>query len=131
MLVLARLLDLAFQCSALVLATRGDVEGLVNATTIAAVGADRQIVNIARGRVIDEAALIAALRAGTLGRATVDVSMDQRLPAERGRNMPNVIRSPHVAGISYGSLRRPRAAAVRNLETVFDGGPVVNELEGD
>ena len=125
------LLDLAHWCTTLIVATRGDAEGLVNAATIAAIGAEGLLVNITRGSVIDEDALILALRAGTLGRAALDVFEQEPTSAARWRNVPNVILSPHIAGVSYESLERLRAAAIRNLETALDGGPVVNELGGD
>ena len=122
------LLDLARWCTALIVATRGDAEGLVDGKTIEAVGANGLIVNITRGSVVDEDALIAALRAGTLGRAALDVFAEEPTPPARWRDVPNVILSPHVAGVSYESLRRLHDAAVRNLLTVLDGGPVVNRL---
>ncbi|RYF06685.1 MAG: 2-hydroxyacid dehydrogenase, partial [Oxalobacteraceae bacterium] len=87
--------------------------------------------NITRGSVINEDALIEALRAGTLGRAALDVFKEEPTPAARWRNVPNVILSPHVAGVSHESLERLRLAAVKNLETVLDGGEVVNELRAE
>ena len=122
------LMDLATWCSVLIVAARGDAAGLVDAATIAAVGRDGLIVNISRGRVIDEDALIAALRNGTLGRAALDVFEDEPTPSDRWRDVPNALLSPHVAGVSHESFDRLRAAATRNLESVLDGGAVVNEI---
>ena len=122
------LLDLADWCTVLIVASRGDAEGLIDAATIEAVGRDGLIVNITRGSVIDEDALIAALQTGTLGRAALDVFAEEPTPPARWRDVPNVNLSPHVAGVSYESLRRLHDAAVRNLLTVLDGGPVVNRL---
>lgn len=112
----------------LIVAVRGDADGLIDTPTIRAVGAEGLIVNIARGRVIDETALIAALRTGTLGRAALDVFAEEPTFPARWRDVPNVILTPHVAGVSHESLDRLRGAAVRNLSSVLDGGPVVNEL---
>ena len=125
------LLDLAGWCTALIVATRGDADRLIDAATIEAVGPDGLIVNITRGSVIDENALIAALCAGTLGRAALDVFEEEPTPPTRWRDVPNVIITPHVAGVSQESLERLHDAAVRNLTTVLDGGPVVNELSGE
>ena len=120
--------DLANWCTVLIVATKGDAEGLIDAATIASVGPDGLIVNISRGSVLDEDALIAALRAGTLGRAALDVFIEEPTQPSRWRGVPNVILSPHVAGVSHESIKRLHEAAVRNLLTVFDGGMVVNEI---
>lgn len=125
------LLDLAGWCTALIVAARGDAEGLIDEPTIRAVGAEGLIVNIARGRVISEEALIAALRTGALGRAALDVFAEEPTPPARWRDVPNIMITPHVAGVSHEALKRLHDAAVLNLSTVLDGGPVVNELEQD
>ena len=87
------------------------------------------IVNITRGAVIDEDALIAALRDGRLGRAALDVFEDEPTSPHRWRDLPNTILTPHVAGVSNESMARQRDAAIHNLQSVLDGGPVVNEIK--
>lgn len=120
--------DLAAWSSVLIIATRGDAAGLIDANAIAAVGRDGLIVNIARGAVVDEEALIAGLQNGTLGRAALDVFVDEPADPERWRDVARVMLSPHVAGVSHGAFERLRAAAIRNLCSVLDGGGVVNEI---
>jgi hydroxypyruvate reductase len=122
------LLELARWSTALIVATRGDAGGLIDAETIAAVGPEGLIVNVSRGAVIDEDALILALREGRLGYAALDVFVDEPTPPNRWRGVPNTILTPHVAGVSYESLKRLGEAAVRNLTSVLDGTPVVNEI---
>jgi hydroxypyruvate reductase len=122
------LLDLARWCTTLIIATRGDAVKLIDANIISAVGPDGLIVNIARGRVIDEEALIAALKQGRLGRAALDVFMEEPTPPERWRDVPNVILSPHVAGASYESIHRLRDAAILNIRSALHGGPVAHEV---
>lgn len=125
------LLDLARWCTALVVSARGDAAGLVDAETIAAVGPDGLIVNVSRGRVLDEDALIAALRSGGLGWAALDVFAEEPTPAARWRDVPNVVLTPHVSPVTREATSQLREAAVRNLLSVLDGGPVVNEIVHD
>jgi hydroxypyruvate reductase len=77
------LLDLARWSTALIVSTRGDAAGLIDAETIAAVGPEGLIVNISRGVVIDEDALISALREGRLGYAALDVFVDEPTPLDK------------------------------------------------
>lgn len=121
-------LALAHWCTTLMVAVRGDCLGLVDRAVIAAVGPEGYIVNISRGGVIDEDALIAALREGRLGGAGLDVFRDEPTPAARWRDVPNTILSAHMAGQTVEAMARLRSAAARNLLTALDGGPVVNEI---
>jgi hydroxypyruvate reductase len=124
------LLELARWSTALIVATRGDAASLIDAETIAAVGSEGLIVNVSRGAVVDEDALILALREGRLGYAALDVFVEEPTPLDRWRSVPNTILTPHVAGVSYESLKRLGEAAIRNLTSVLDGTPVVNEIIG-
>jgi lactate dehydrogenase-like 2-hydroxyacid dehydrogenase len=122
------LMELAQWCTTLFVATRGDAAGLIDAQTIAAVGPEGLIVNISRGSVIDEEALIAALKEGRLGYAALDVFVEEPASPERWRGAPNVILTPHIGGVAYESIARLRKAAIRNLTSLLDGGPLVNEI---
>lgn len=122
------LAELAHWCTVLIIATRGDVGPLVEEDIISAVGRDGLIVNIARGSVVDEQALISALKSGRLGRAALDVFAEEPTPPERWRDVPNVILTPHAAGLSHEAGARVHDAAIQNLESVLDGGPVVHEV---
>jgi len=119
---------LAKWCSMLIVAARGDCLGLVNRALIDAVGADGHIVNISRGGVIDEDALIEALRERRLAGAGLDVFRDEPTQAARWRDVPGIILSAHMAGQTVEAMARLRSAAARNLLTALDGGAVVNEL---
>jgi len=112
----------------LMIAARGDSTGLVDRGMIEAVGPDGYIVNISRGGVLDEDALIEALRDGRLAGAGLDVFREEPTPSERWRDVPNVILSPHMAGQTVEAMARLREAAGYNLKTVLTGSPVVNEL---
>jgi hydroxypyruvate reductase len=121
-------LALAHWCTTLIVAVRGDAAGMVDRGMIEAVGADGCIVNISRGRVMDEDALMAALHEGRLGGAGLDVFREEPTPPERWANVPNVVLSPHVAGVTIEAMARLRDTAVRNLTTALDGGAVVSEV---
>lgn len=122
------LLDLARWCTALIVTTRGDATGLIDAKTINCVGPDGLIVNVSRGAVIDEDALISALKEGRLGRAALDVFVDEPTAPDRWHNVPNTILSPHVAGVSREAIAHLRDAVRRNLMSVLDDSPLVNEI---
>lgn len=121
-------LELAQWSTMLLVAARGDALNLVDSEMIAAVGEDGHIVNISRGGVIDEDALIEALRAGSLAGAGLDVFREEPTDPERWQGVPNVIMSPHMAGQTREAMARLREAAAANLETMLDGGEVVNEV---
>ena len=121
-------LALAKWCTTLVVAARGDSLGPVDRAVIDAVGPDGHVVNVSRGAVIDEDALIEALREGRLGGAGLYVFRDEPTSAARWRDVPNTILSAHMAGQTVEAMARLRHAAATNLLTALDGGPVVNEI---
>ena len=76
-----------------------DTRGLFDAGLFAAMKKSAYLINIARGAVLDEPALIEALRAGRIAGATLDVLETEPLPAESPLwDMPNVRITPHVSG---------------------------------
>lgn len=120
------LIDLARWADVLFLAAPGGAEtaGAVDAPVIAALGPGGVLVNIARGSLLDEAALAAALEAGTLGAAGLDVFAGEPHVSEALRRAPNLVLSPH-AGSATGETRQAMADAVlKNLYAHFDGRPV-------
>jgi phosphoglycerate dehydrogenase-like enzyme len=108
--------------------------GLVDARRLARIKPGAVLVNAARGPVVDEAALVAALDAGRLRAAALDVFCEEPLPAGHPlRARPDVLLSPHLAGSTAEARRRMLAAALRNLDRVLRGGDpadVVNGVEG-
>ena len=117
------LLALAQDSDILVVACRADVSNrqAVNAAVIEAVGPKGMIVNVSRGSVIDEDALIAALKAGRLGRAGLDVFATEPTPPERWEGVPNTVLTPHSAGGTVGSLPSMIAQTFENLRRHFAG----------
>ena len=76
-----------------------ETENLIDATALAAMKPSALLVNVSRGRVVDEVALIAALQAKKLRAAALDVTREEPLPpASPLWSMPNVLVTPHTAG---------------------------------
>ena len=76
-----------------------ETENLIDAAALAAMRPTAHLINVARGRVVDEAALIAALEQGRIAAAGLDVTREEPLPAASALwGMPNVLLTPHTAG---------------------------------
>ncbi|RAK58742.1 2-hydroxyacid dehydrogenase [Phenylobacterium hankyongense] len=124
------LLALARDSDILVVASRADASncGLISAEVIEAVGPRGLIVNVARGSVIDEDALIAALKDGRLGRAALDVFVEEPTPAERWADVPGAVLTPHTAGGTTDSIPRMVAQALDNVRRFLAGEPVASAV---
>ncbi|WP_035213442.1 NAD(P)-dependent oxidoreductase [Achromobacter marplatensis] len=104
---------------------------LVDRQALAALPAHASIVNVARGHVIDEAALIEALAAGRLGGAFLDVFEQEPLPPESPLwTLENTIVTPHSAGFSDGNRARVRGLFLANLRRWTQAEPLANRLAG-
>jgi phosphoglycerate dehydrogenase-like enzyme len=96
--------------------------GLVDAAALARLPRHAGIVNVARGEVVDEPALIAALQAGRLGGAFLDVFAHEPLPEDSPLwSLPNVLVSPHSAGFSDGNAARVTGMFLDNLRRWIAG----------
>ena len=95
---------------------------LIGARELAAMGAEAIIVNTSRGGLVDEAALLRVLQAGSIGGAGIDVF--EREPPETDHPlfaMPNVVLSPHVAGVTNASMRGMALAVADLVDRVMAG----------
>ncbi len=100
---------------------------IINAAAIAALPRGARILNVARGEVVDEEAMIEALRSGHLGGAYLDVVWQEPLPPESPLwEMPNVIITPHNSSIASGNERRAVDFFLTNLRAWGTGDPMVN-----
>jgi len=104
---------------------------VINRDTIARMKPGAVLVNTSRGGLVCEASLVAALRAGAIGGAALDVFEDEPTPSNNPlRTLPNVILTPHAAGVDVRSLEdmaRSAAAAVAALRSgVWPEEKVVN-----
>ena len=124
------LLALAKASSLLFISCPGapETEKLVDRNVIEAVGADGLIINVSRGSVVDEDALIDALRNGRLGGAALDVFEKEPAPVARWADVPNVVLSPHHAGVSFGALDEIRKRVRENVDRFHAGEPVLNRI---
>jgi lactate dehydrogenase-like 2-hydroxyacid dehydrogenase len=124
------LISLANESDILIVAARAAEanRGLIDRTVIEAVGPHGLIVNVARGQLVDEDALIAALRSGKLGMAALDVFHSEPTPADRWKDVPNVVLSPHTGGATSGALPKMLSLTRENLLRFFAGEPLANPV---
>jgi D-3-phosphoglycerate dehydrogenase len=87
------------------------------------------LVNTARGGIVDEKDLHAALTAGVIAAAGIDV-LDREPPDPDNPllKLANIITAPHMAGVTVESIDRMAVQAVRNVLSVFDGAPIVENV---
>jgi lactate dehydrogenase-like 2-hydroxyacid dehydrogenase len=94
---------------------------LVNAQVLQALGPKGWLVNISRGSVVDEAALIAALRDGLIAGAGLDVYADEPDIAPALLALPNTVFTPHMAGRSPQAQQAQMDLLLANLQACFEG----------
>ena len=101
---------------------------LVDAEVIAALGADGVLVNIARGSLVDEDALIEALKAERLGGAGLDVYEEEPTPPAKWADVPNIYLTPHLAGTTRESLVDAVTNVLENLRRHFADEPLLTPV---
>jgi len=108
-----------------------ETRNLVDARILDALGADGFLVNVARGAIVDEEALIAALASGRIAGAALDVFQDEpRVPAAL-MEMDNVVLAPHM-GTSTREIRDERSRKLlADLRAFFAGKPLLHQVMSD
>ena len=121
---------LARWCDFLVVATPGGAttRHLVDAPVLTALGPDGYLVNIARGSVVDTAALAAALRERRIKGAGLDVYEGEPAPPAELLGLDNVVLSPHVAGTSPEAQQASLQRFLDNAERHFAKQPLVSAI---
>lgn len=114
---------------ALTCALTPETTGLVDEAAFRALKPSAGLVNLARGRVVDETALLDALRSGRLAWAALDVFAEEPLPAEHPLwAMPNVLITPHCAGEFRGYEDGVIDLLLDNIGRLRRGEPLVNQI---
>lgn len=108
-----------------------ETKQLFNAPKFSAMKPGTYFVNVGRGELVDEPALVTALQSGHLGGAALDVFATEPLPADSPLwDMDNVIITPHSSGASQSSGLRAEEIFIENLAAYMAGGTLRNEVSG-
>lgn len=101
---------------------------IVNADVMAALGPDGTLINVSRGSVIDEAAMVAALQSGKLGYAALDVFEEEPKIPDPLKSMPNVVLLPHVGSATHETRAAMGALVVDNVLSHLDNGKTLTPV---
>ena len=101
-----------------------ETTGLLNAARLARMKRTACVVNTARGGIIDEAALLAALDKGVIAGAGLDVFVQEPLPKDSPLlASEKIVTAPHMAGVTRESVDKMSETAISNMLSVLDGAP--------
>jgi phosphoglycerate dehydrogenase-like enzyme len=104
--------------------------GLFDAARFAAMAPQARFINVGRGALIDEAALLAALRSGAIAGAALDVFVTEPLPEDSPMwDAPNLIVSPHMSGDTHDFRQAVAARFAQNLRRFAAGQPLENLID--
>ncbi len=115
----------------LVIATVGgaSTKGLINEAALRALGPKGILVNIARGSVIDEPAMVQMLAEGALGGAGLDVFDKEPKVPDALKTMNNVVLMPHIASATHETRRAMTDCLLENLKSFFEKGKVLTPID--
>ncbi len=107
-----------------------ETKDLIGAAEIAKMKRGARLINVARGSLLDETALVQALESGALGGAALDVAQTEPLPAESPLwKAPNLFITPHTSGVSDRLWDRQTAILIDLLERWFAGHDLFNQVD--
>ncbi len=104
-------------------------EKLINAEILEALGPQSYLVNIARGSVVDEAALLVALQQKKIAGAALDVFENEPNPDESFLNLDNVLLTPHIGSATSETRQLMTNLAIDNLEAFYNQQPLLTEVQ--
>mgnify|MGYP002700260205 CR=1 FL=1 len=124
------LTEMAYDCDVLICITPGgpSTDKIVNAEVIEALGPQGTLINVSRGSVVDEDALIDALKTGNLGWAGLDVFEGEPHVPEALRELPNTVLLPHVGSATVETRAAMGALTVDNLLQHLRDGTVISAV---
>ncbi|MFO1247119.1 MAG: 2-hydroxyacid dehydrogenase [Alphaproteobacteria bacterium] len=102
---------------------------IVSKAVIEALGPNGILVNVARGAVVDEDALVEALVSGKLGGAGLDVFVNEPQIPDALKTMDNVVLQPHVGSATHETRRAMSQLVLDNLDAKFAGKPLLTEIK--
>ncbi len=106
-----------------------ETRGLIDRRRLGVMRQTAVLINVSRGGLIDEDALVETLAAGRLAGAGLDVFTVEPLPTDHPLlRLPNVVLTPHVAGVTTGTSRRRGAASAENLRRLEAGLPLLDGI---
>ncbi|HEY5292452.1 MAG TPA: 2-hydroxyacid dehydrogenase [Burkholderiales bacterium] len=126
----ASLTEMARDCDVLMVICPGGAEThhIVNAEVLKALGPEGTLINVARGSVVDEPALVKALADGSLGAAALDVFESEPKVPQALLGMDQVVLQPHVGSSTHETREAMGDLAVDNLRAHFSGKPILTPV---
>ena len=102
---------------------------MINRSALEKMKSTAVVINVARGEIVDEGALADALKSGRIRGAGLDVFPKEPVdPSHPLLQLPNLVATPHVAGVTFGTSRRRAQAVVENLERITQGLPPLYQV---
>ena len=105
-----------------------ETEGIVSRGVMSALGPEGHLVNVSRGSLVDEPALIELLETGALGGAALDVFASEPGVPERLRRLENVVLMPHQGSASHKTRRAMGDLVIANLQAQMRGDPLLTPV---
>jgi len=107
-----------------------ETQGIISRSALAAMRKGAVVINVSRGSLVDEDALVEALKSGHLRGAGLDVFAREPVPEEHPLwSLPNVLLTPHVSAVTRAFWRREADLIIENLRRLLDGEPLLNEVD--
>ncbi|MEP3422860.1 MAG: 2-hydroxyacid dehydrogenase [Erythrobacter sp.] len=124
------LMELAQLSQGLIVCCRPDASThkMIDGAMLDALGESGALVNVSRGSVVDETALIAALKSGRLAGAGLDVFDPEPTSSDRWKDVPNILLTPHQGGSTYETLFKQAQLAQDNIEAFLNDEPLLSPV---